>query len=371
MIVEELSLFDTPNEPQAAVRLDTSAPPLVIPPIEGDALFDLEDYDDWRELWTDMPAYDATDQTPADSMNVLFATHEDKRQFLLMLGENPARRASIWFPSVQRRRHVGEYKHVEQNRYPIYIPSYGRWETPLTIRALERLGLSFSVVVQSHQADAYAEITDAPLLVLPGPIDPQVGGLVVARNFCWQHAQEHGHARHWMLDDNIDGFARFNNGIRYPVFDENPFTSCEDFCDRFENAPMAGLQYRFFAASKRPPFYLNTRVYSCYLIDTEVASRYRWRGPYNDDTDFALRLLKDGYCTILFYHYLCNKAATMTVAGGNTDDLYKIDDGRLKMAQALADWHPDVVRVDERWGRAQHVVNYEPFKGNRLIPKEV
>ena len=58
----------------------------------------------------------------------------------------------------------------------------------------------------------------------------------------------------------------------------------------------------------------------------------------------------------------------MTVRGGNTDQLYQ-GDGRLKMAQSLVDQHPDVVSITRKWGRWQHLVDYRPFRRNRLIPR--
>lgn len=59
---------------------------------------------------------------------------------------------------------------------------------------------------------------------------------------------------------------------------------------------------------------------------------------------------------------------TMTMKGGNTDELYK-NDGRLKMAESLREQHPDVTKVTRKWGRWQHHVDYSPFKKNRFIPK--
>lgn len=56
--------------------------------------------------------------------------------------------------------------------------------------------------------------------------------------------------------------------------------------------------------------------------------------------------------------------------GGNTEELYRIRDGRLKMAESLAEQHPDLVVVTEKWGRPQHHVNYEPFRRNRLRLRE-
>jgi len=67
----------------------------------------------------------------------------------------------------------------------------------------------------------------------------------------------------------------------------------------------------------------------------------------------------------LFNAFLADKIATMSMKGGNTDELYK-DDGRLKMAQSLVDQHPDVARVSFKWGRPQHHVDYSKFKKNKL-----
>ena len=62
----------------------------------------------------------------------------------------------------------------------------------------------------------------------------------------------------------------------------------------------------------------------------------------------------------------------MTMKGGNTEELYKLNngqDGRLLMAQSLQRQHPDVVKITRKWGRWQHQVDYRPFKGNKLILK--
>jgi hypothetical protein len=61
-----------------------------------------------------------------------------------------------------------------------------------------------------------------------------------------------------------------------------------------------------------------------------------------------------------------DKTTTMRNIGGNRDELYA-GDGRLKMAQSLVRQHPDVARVGWRFGRPQHVVDYRPFAGNRLV----
>jgi len=94
---------------------------------------------------------------------------------------------------------------------------------------------------------------------------------------------------------------------------------------------------------------------------------YRWRGVYNDDTDLCLQALKGGMCTVLFNAFLCYKLTTMTVSGGNTP-IYR-GDGRLRMAEELRERHPDVVTITEKWGRPQHLVDYSPFRRNRLVAR--
>jgi hypothetical protein len=80
-------------------------------------------------------------------------------------------------------------------------------------------------------------------------------------------------------------------------------------------------------------------------------------------------VLKDGLCTILFFAFVCGKQVTMTMKGGNTDELYQ-DDGRLRMAQSLQRQHPDVTKIVWKWNRWQHQVDYRSFKANKLKLKE-
>ena len=61
-----------------------------------------------------------------------------------------------------------------------------------------------------------------------------------------------------------------------------------------------------------------------------------------------------------------DKAATMTVKGGNTDCVYVDGDNRLTFAQSLVDQHPDVVTVSKKWGRFHHHVDWSVFKQKRI-----
>lgn len=262
---------------------------------------------------------------------------------------------------------------THQPEYPVYIISKERADSRLTSRALEAMGVRYRIVVEPQEYDAYAAVID-PVKILVLPFSNLGQGSIPARNWVWEHAIAEGLARHWILDDNIRGFVRFHRNRKIPARTGAIFRACETFVDRYVNVPLAGMNYRFFGTEQRKathkPFQMNTRVYSCILLANDAP--YRWRGRYNEDTDLSLRVLKDGYCTILFNAFLCNKLATMALRGGNTESLYVLadgTDGRLLMAQSLRQQHPDVVTIARKWGRWQHRVDYRPFSANRLVKR--
>lgn len=258
-------------------------------------------------------------------------------------------------------------------RYPIYVISKGRADSRLTAKALERMGAPYRIVIEPQELEAYAEhIAEEKILTLPFSNLGQ--GSIPARNWVWDHSIEEGHARHWILDDNLSQFYRYHENKRSPVRTPAPFASIEDWADRWLNVPMAGMNYHNFIPPKYScwkPIRLNARVYSCILLDNRHGDRWRWRGRYNEDTDLSLRILKAGFCTGLFNLWLTHKVATMTMKGGNTDELYRQNedfDGRLEMAKSLKRQHPDCAKITRKYGRWHHHVDYRRFKANRLLP---
>lgn len=251
-------------------------------------------------------------------------------------------------------------------KYPIYIISKGRWDSRLTSKSLDKMGIEYSIVVEPQEYENYAKyISSNKIIVLPFK---NLGkGSIPARNFVWEHSINNGHKRHWILDDNINGFGLQKGGRRINTNCGDFFKLCEDFVDRYENVSIAGIRYRFHHNYVKSPFYLNTRIYSCILIDNSI--NHRWRGKFNEDTDLCLRVLKDGLCTMLFTWCYCNKAGTMSMKGGNTCELYLKTDNRKEFAESLKEQHPNLVNVVFRYGRWHHDVNYEPFKKNSLIKK--
>ena len=142
----------------------------------------------------------------------------------------------------------------------------------------------------------------------------------------------------------------------------------EDFVCRYDNIYIAGMEYEMFIPRKTKsiPYRLNTRIYSNMLIKTDIP--YRNELFYNDDTDLCLRVLKDGFCTVLFQAFLANKLPTMQVSGGMTD-YYENTDKRLEFVEELQKAHPDIVELTWKFNRWHHQIDYSIFNKNKLIKK--
>ncbi len=308
---------------------------------------------------------------------------------------------SIYFPKWTPSKNTKNFKWISSlpkdkitPRYPIFIVSKGRSYSRLTSKTLEEMGVPYFIVIEPSEIEEYAAVIDInKILVLPNNTDPKnPTGPGYARNCCRDHAWANGYERHWVLDDNIDGFFRLHNNRRYRVGDGAIFRAAEDFVDRYENIWVAGFQYRFFAAqkSKFPPFVANTRIYSCLLIDNRRVLNVNgeltlWRERYNEDTILSLDVLENNYCTIQFNAFLQGKVGTQTLKGGNTEVFYAVEgkDGNIEIIEGdynplgtvkkslnLLELYPEVTKIVKRYGRVHHDVDYKKYRSNKLVLKK-
>jgi hypothetical protein len=339
-------------------------------------LFDIED--NWKNEWWGMPEFSNDDIRPAYRLTVNFLTLEDKKMFAEKLQQFVSPQSdTIWYPSQERLAGCQFFYDGEKtdSKYPICIPSKGRADVQTTGKVLDSMGVSYRFFVEEKEAEEYKKHLGSQRVVVM-PFSDLGQGSIPARNFIWEWAKENGYKRHWTVDDNITEFRRTNITRRLKVKGGGFFKAMEDFVDRYENIAIAGPHHLGFVKvgwSNIPPYLLNTRVYSCILLDTTLP--HRWRGRYNEDTDLSLRLLKDGYCSCVFAALLMNKAATVGVRnceamkGGNTDNVYNTGDSRLAFAESLKEQHPDCVEVVWKFNRWHHQVDYSRFK-NKLILKQ-
>jgi hypothetical protein len=264
----------------------------------------------------------------------------------------------------------------------------------MTSKALTMMKVPHYVVVEPQEIDEYQKaIKHWDLLCDIIPLDlsykekyelcdnlglERSTGPGPARNFAWEHSKDNGFAWHWVMDDNIRYFHRFNKNLQVKVTDGTCFKVMEDFVSKYSNIGMAGPNYMMFAPrkSKLPPFVLNTRIYSCNLIRNEL--RFRWRGRYNEDTIISLDIIKAGWCTTQFNAFLQEKTNTQVMKGGNTDEFYHVegkvkegeryaDTGTLDKSKMLVKVHPDCSKLVMKYGRWHHHVDYNRFKKQKLI----
>jgi hypothetical protein len=351
---------------------------------------------EWRNQYVHwyaagLPSFNAKEKEPWKQISIKFKTKEDRAHFGEKMDYKLTDKTNnVYYPARSREensmsRYVDETETHLSPRYPIYIISKGRWETRHTSRTFERMGIPYFIAVEPQEYDKYKEVIGPLGTVLKLPFSNHGKGSGPARNWCWEHSQANGHARHWLLDDNIDGFIRVNNNKRYKVENGSGiFRATEDLVDRYENVALASFQYKFFVIDQcaYQPYVLNTRMMSCILIDNNCP--HKWRGKFNEDVDLSIRVLKEGLCTMLVYAFAQGKLRTGTVKGGNTSEVYKDykadgeEDPAYNKSRMLKEMHPDCVTLVERYGRVHHHVNLDaiinkyglPARQNPLILKK-
>lgn len=356
-----------------------------------ETLFELPQ--DWQSEWVDMPEYNNwTEAEPKIIAKFKFRNEDDFLKFKNIVskycydgqkvfdGEQSLTSKQAWYPHNEQPR-FWKYTTPQQIQplYPIYIISKGRYTNNPTSKILDKMQVAYKIVVEKQEFEKYAEIIpEDKILILPEKYKKEydtfwenkdgITGSGASRNFVWDHSIENNHSKHWILDDNIIGFRRANNNMQVRCDNGFIFRLAEKFVDRYENVALSGFHYDKFVTTCKahPPYTLNTRIYSCILINNNIP--FRWRGKYNEDTDLALRVLKKGYCTILFNAFLQEKLTTKKMKGGNTEELYA--KGTQEKSQMLKEMHPDLVQLSNKFNRDHHHVNYKLFKNNRLIKKK-
>ena len=201
------------------------------------------------QLWTDTVEFRQDGWVTYMSFKFIFPTEKSLMTFCRLVKQRVSLDTkAINFP--QRKPKVWKYHWVCRNPevqpiYPMYIVSKGRGDSRLTSRCFERIRVPYYIVIEPQDYDEYSCVIDEEkILVLP--FSNHGDGPGRARNWCWDHSMKNGFKRHWVFDDNISDFYRIYSNRRIPIGDGGMFRVCEEFADRFENVPVAGLNYDFF-----------------------------------------------------------------------------------------------------------------------------
>lgn len=257
-------------------------------------------------------------------------------------------------------------------KYPIYIISKGRFDTPYTANFLLKADIPFKIAVEPQEYEAYCKNIPRQF-VAKLPFSNLGVGSYPARNWCWEDSIALGNEAHYLFDDNIRGFAEFTAGKR--IFKTNPYRSLMAmtfFYDRYQNLGMAGFNYSYFITkSTKKPFYLNTKVYSGMLIKNSLSSR--WRLKYNEDIDLNFQVLaNENQCTIALNTHLIEKISTsVKLKGGNQSELYQGNDPLKKQlkSRSLEMLWPKYVKTTFRFNRPHHQISWNKHFHTPLIKK--
>lgn len=356
---------------------------------EQDTLFDIPT--DIEQHWKQMPEYNNEEiEGPEITWKFKFRNKDDYEDFKAKVkdylyngekcidGQQSDKEKQSWYPLIEKSSNYAYYGN-KQPRFPIYIVSKGRFTNNPTSKTLNKMNVNYYVIVEKDEYDDYKKIIDEDkLLILPQKYkknydtfwkddDPRTGP-GPARNFAWEHSIEQGYDYHWVLDDNIESFERFNNNKKVQCLSGDPFYILEDFVLRYTNIVISGFAYANFLHwhEYRPPIKFNTRIYSCLLIQNKLP--LRWRGRYNEDTDICIKAMKMGLCTVQTNIFLQGKMSTQKLGGGNTKEFYD-NEGTKKKSQMLEEMHPDVCKVTWKFNRWHHHCNYKIFADNKPILK--
>lgn len=314
------------------------------------------------------------EMNPVYKFTIMSDEDREHLKDLLKINITPNAR-SIWYPERPEHKLKNMMYVIEEKinlKYPIYILSKGRSESRLTMKTLDEMKVDYKVVIEPQEYNDYNKyFSKEKLLILPDEYLNKNQGGIPARNFIWEHSVKNNYGCHWIIDDNIDGFFRWNNNIRLPLKSGICFKMIEDYYDLHDNIGMCGIQYSSFypeISMSKPLFIKNTRIYSCILINNNVKLDERWRGKYNEDTDLSLRILKKGYSTLLFQNFLCGKKTTLSVKGGNSQ-IYS-GTGLQDKLDSLISQHPNEVKGTFKFKKVHHQVDYSSFKDNKIILKK-
>lgn len=223
-------------------------------------------------------------------------------------------------------------------KYPIYIPSKGRASNLKTVKMLEANDITaYYVVCEANEFNEYSKYVNwRNLLVLPSS---GYGTSSVARNFCIEHSQRNGFAKHWQLDDDISRIYKHSKGKVLNDYPMHAFMDVEKFTESRPYIMMAGLNTSssFLSTVKKDLMY-NTSLTSCFLITN---SPFRFRLRMLVDMDYQLQLLAAGYSTLRFLNLAFTFVTPMKQEGGYTK-MYQSASIRRKCIQEFLELHPEI-----------------------------
>lgn len=272
-----------------------------------------------------------------------------------------------------------------ENRYPIYVLSLGRYSDVSfpkgTCMTLEEMGLEYTLVLMTHEVPKYVETLQKyncqNCMNIIHLEDNQGLGGTPQRNLAWDDAKKRGYEKHWILDDNIDGYYWFNQRKQIQIKSGVVFRNIEDVVDNIkEKIGLAAHNYRYDARDTelRPPIIVNGKTFSSILVNHTLLDmcNIKWRLKYNEDIDLGLQTLTTGLMTLGFDTFVSNKMPSLkNKEGGNREiySNYKKEGFTKKLECLMKQWRhleglvkPSTKKLNKEEERDHHNVDWDRFK---------
>lgn len=233
-------------------------------------------------------------------------------------------------PEQHRDTSYINYKNREI-KYPISIVSYKRAnDEGTTHKFLTKLKIEHYLFIEDQEYTDYKNWYDpkyCEIIVRPNHSKEGMGSTPMRNEIIDYWGKKHKFERVWILDDNIQGYKRFNNGFKVDIESHIIFTSIEKHIEQIKNAGIVShnLQSFITEGDYRKCVVSNTKCYSSMLIPT---FKFRFNHKYNEDVLISIENINDdNLITLCYNHILYDKKTSGTQTGGNQEELYSGEDG--------------------------------------------
>jgi len=233
-------------------------------------------------------------------------------------------------------------------KYPICIVSKNRADICCTHKLLDYEGIDYYYMVEPQDYDSYVDRFGKDKVV---NILQNDKGIYYVRNFCIEWSKKNNHKYHWQCDDDLKLLIHRpmnpHKGTRDRHKLTNPmkiFDYIEDIAERCVNYGGGCLTHDGFAFSKKRDIDLNKMIYCFQLLNNDIKARFQ--PDTSEDVDFSVRLLQEGYVTMIFNTFSFTTPKSGSIKGGcNSSVDYQTKNGidgrkrrNLKLCQTYPKW---------------------------------
>ena len=260
-------------------------------------------------------------------------------------------------------------------QYPISILSYGRYNENKTSKYLVKCRIKHYIFVEECEYNLYIDNyynklndEDKHLVNIINTHKDfhlyNLGGSPV-RNYILDYWLKEGYERVWMLDDNINNYKRFNQGVKRKIYSDLVFSSIELYIKQYNNVGICSHNLNGFITSglSRGVIVLNEKHYSSLLLLTDKQFRFKHR--YNEDVLISIDYINSGKLNFCFNHILLDKNTSGTEQGGNTNTIYK--DGTQEGYRLKYEYLYDELKKMYQYGLIKIDCDFDKFIFNKPL----